>query len=272
MGFAASPYCSVKMALVVEEVCRGDRHEEGMGSDGKELNPFQWRYVRLNLPGTNDYDPCTSWISKIRGDGRVACDILSFVDDERVVGPDGDLTWQASHKLTSTQSYLGMQDAGRKARLCSKQPGAWAGAIVHIVDALGVCVLTLVKKWLKLRAILKKWSDRMIERRGEKEIKLSHKELLSDRGFLVYVTRTYPAMVPYLKGFHLTIEMWRGGRDSEGWELKEGNAESVGSDWSVNSVSGRGDSPSMTQVEDEDMVRINYRVGVKRGNVGVYAP
>ena len=43
---------------------------------------------------------------------------------------------------------------------------------------------------------------------GSNMPKLSHKELLSDRGFLVYVTRTYPAMVPYLKGFHLTIEMW----------------------------------------------------------------
>ncbi len=69
------------------------------------------------------------------------------------------------------------------------------GAIVHVVDALGVCVLTSVEKWLKLKEILKKWSGRMIERRGEKEIRLSHKELLSDRGFLVYVTRTYPAMV-----------------------------------------------------------------------------
>jgi len=56
-----------------------------------------------------------------------------------------------------------MQDAGRKARLCSKQPGAWTGAIVHVVDALGVCVLTSVEKWLKPKAILKKWSDRMIE-------------------------------------------------------------------------------------------------------------
>ena len=40
MGFAASPYSSVKMALVVKEVCRGSRHEEGLGLDGKELNPF----------------------------------------------------------------------------------------------------------------------------------------------------------------------------------------------------------------------------------------
>ena len=114
MGFAASPYCSVKMALVVEEVCRGDRHEEGVGSDGKDLNPFQWRYVRLNLPGTNDYDPCTSWISKIRGDGRVACDILSFVDDERVVGPDEDLTWQASHKARQHSELFGHAGCGQE--------------------------------------------------------------------------------------------------------------------------------------------------------------
>jgi hypothetical protein len=26
-------------------------------------------------------------------------------------------------------------------------------------------------------------------------------------------------MVPYLKGFHLAIEIWRGNRDAEGWKL-----------------------------------------------------
>jgi hypothetical protein len=51
MGFAAFPYNSIKMALVSEEVCRRDRRERGLGIDGKELNPFQWEWVRLNLPG-----------------------------------------------------------------------------------------------------------------------------------------------------------------------------------------------------------------------------
>ena len=27
-------------------------------------------------------------------------------------------------------------------------------------------------------------------------------------------------MKPYLKGFHLSLEMWRGGRDAEGWKIK----------------------------------------------------
>jgi hypothetical protein len=138
----------------------------------------------------------------MRSDGHVACDIFAFVDDKRVTGPDEDLTWQASHVLAAKQSYLGIQDVGRKARPCTKQPGAWAGAIVHVVD-LGVCVLTSAEKWIKLRRILKKWWNLVNDSKEGEEVVLSHKELLSDRGFLVYITRTYPTMVPYLKGFNV---------------------------------------------------------------------
>jgi len=28
-------------------------------------------------------------------------------------------------------------------------------------------------------------------------------------------------MVPYLKGIHLSLETWRGGRDEKGWKIKE---------------------------------------------------
>jgi len=47
---------------------------------------------------------------------------------------------------------------------------------------------------------------------------LLHKSLENKRGFLIYVTRTYPSMVPYLKGIHLTLDGWRPGRDVEGWK------------------------------------------------------
>ena len=147
---------------------------------------------------------------KTRADGRIACDLFTFMDDERVTGPDEELTWQASHVLASKQSYLGIQDAGRKVRPSSKTPGAWAGAIVHVLPKLGVSVLTSNKKWTKMKGILGKWWNRVTTQECPR---LNHKELLSDQGFLVYVTRLYPDMIPYLKGFHLTIEMWRGGRD-----------------------------------------------------------
>jgi hypothetical protein len=119
MGFAASPYNPIKMALMAKEVCKGNCFETGVGRDGKELNPFQWKRVELNLPGTKEYDPCISWITKRREDGRMACDVFTFVDNKQVVGPSEVLTWQASHALASKQSYLGIQDAARKARPCS---------------------------------------------------------------------------------------------------------------------------------------------------------
>ena len=61
---------------------------------------------------------------------------------------------------------------------------------------------------------------------------------------MVYVTRTYPPMVPYLKGFHLSLEMWRGGGDAEGWKIKlskreetrEKDVESIVSEGSLGSL------------------------------------
>lgn len=63
--------------------------------------------------------------------------------------------------------------------------------------------------------VAKCWLGRL----KEGVVNLAHKELLSDRGFLVYVTRAYPSLIPNIKGFHLTVEMWKGNRDEEGWKL-----------------------------------------------------
>jgi hypothetical protein len=35
--------------------------------------------------------------------------------------------------------------------------------------------------------------------------------------FFVYLSRTYGAMVPYLKGLHLSLDSWRPDRDEDGW-------------------------------------------------------
>jgi hypothetical protein len=45
----------------------------------------------------------------------MACNVFTFVDNEQVVGPAKELTWQASHVLAFKQSYLGIHDAVRKA-------------------------------------------------------------------------------------------------------------------------------------------------------------
>jgi len=54
----------------------------------------------------------------------------------------------------------------------------------------------------------------------ERLIPMLHKQLESVRGSLVYLSRTYPALVPYLKGIHLTLDSWRPNRDSQGWKTQ----------------------------------------------------
>jgi hypothetical protein len=78
MGFKSSPYNSVRMYLVSEEIIRGDRHDT--------TNAFQWTTLLLNLPGTKGYRPALAWISKRRKDGSLASDFVCFVDDLRITG------------------------------------------------------------------------------------------------------------------------------------------------------------------------------------------
>jgi hypothetical protein len=207
------------------------------------------------VPGNKTYDPCRPWLAKTRAEGRIACDLFTCVDDERVTGPEEELTWQVSHVLASKQSYLGIQDAGtRKVGPSSKMPGAWAGAIMHVLPKLGVYVLTSNEKWTKMKGILGKWWNRVTTQESPR---LNHKELLLDQRFLVYVTRTYPAMIPYLKGFHLTIEMWRGGRDSDGWRVRD--------NLSVGSI-------KIDQAEDKDVAGASRKGRKHAGWGNKYAP
>ena len=50
---------------------------------------------------------------------------------------------------------------------------------------------------------------------------LDYKELESDIGFLIHLSMSYPNMKPFLRGFYVTLNSWRAGRDKEGWKLSE---------------------------------------------------
>jgi hypothetical protein len=57
-----------------------------------------------------------------------------------------------------------------------------------------------------------------------KEGSIPRKHFLSIRGYLVYVSMTYPSIEPYMKGIHLTAESWRKNRDVEGWRFEASEA------------------------------------------------
>ena len=210
MGFRSSPYNSVKMYLIAEEMIRGERLDSE--------NPFRWHHAELNLPGTTSYNPARAWVTKRRVDGSLASDIVVFVDDKRLVGSGQQEVKDAGHRCSTREAYLGIQDALRKWRSAggTRTPGAWAGVVVHIDPSKGVLVLTSQEKWDKMKSICNHWLDLL--KRGETA--LDHKRLQSDCGFMVYVTQAYPMLKPYLKGFHLSLETWRGGRDEEGWKIR----------------------------------------------------
>ncbi len=89
------------------------------------------------------------------------------------------------------------------------------GTNVCIDDELGVVVLTSQEKWDWMKSICSFWLNQL----NQGVNKLDYKRLLPGRGFMVYVTQAYPGMKPYLKGFNLSLETWRGGWDKEGWKL-----------------------------------------------------
>ena len=47
---------------------------------------------------------------------------------------------------------------------------------------------------------------------------LNYKQLERDNLFLIYLSRTYRSMIPYLKGIHLSLDSWREGSDMNGWK------------------------------------------------------
>jgi hypothetical protein len=65
-----------------------------------------------------------------------------------------------------------------------------------------------------LRAYWKKSKEGMLD---EDPQSMPRHWLEQIRGFLIYVIRTYPCMVPYLIGLHMTIDSWRPNRREDGW-------------------------------------------------------
>lgn len=206
MGLKISPYQTIKTFLHGEEFF--------LGFPKDDHNPFHYVEAKLNLPGLPGYCPGTSWFSLVRSDGELATILATYVDDERIHAETKLRAWEAAHQLSTRESYLGIQDAARKRRAPSQNAGAWAGSIVRTNNE-EVGILVSEERWLKTRRLVRHWLDKV--RKSPENLKV--KDLLSDRGFLIYICRTYKAFTPYLKGLHLTIDGWRNDRDDDGWKI-----------------------------------------------------
>ena len=135
------------------------------------------------------------------------------MDDQRCTGDTRVICWGALQRVAGCMSYLGLQSAARKRREVGQDVGAWAGSIVDTTENK-VRIRTDQEKWDKTRC----WIDKLNKWLEEGE-PLNFKELERMRGFLIYVSRTYTAMTPYLKGLHQTIDSWRPFTREDGWKM-----------------------------------------------------
>ena len=208
MGLKCSPYNAIKTMLFAMEFMKG------YPSDA--TNPFEFDDVILNLPGMEHYDPSEKWFRVIRKNKLLASILAMYVDDERIHGDSKDNVWNAAHQIASRETYLGIQDAARKRRPPTRTAGAWAGSVIRTNDK-EVGVVVSDERWTKTKKIV---NDLYIKLQGKTDDqKLNTKSLLSDRGFLIYVARTYKTITPFLKGIHLSIDGWRDNRDEDGWKI-----------------------------------------------------
>lgn len=68
-----------------------------------------------------------------------------------------------------------------------------------------VFVTASQEKWEKSRRYI---GEIIVELKSSRGV-LDFKGLERKQGFLIYITRTYPSMVPYLKGIHQMLDSWR---------------------------------------------------------------
>ena len=103
MGLTDSPYRSLQLLIKVKHIAYGNRHQK--------RNPFAWRTVILNLPGSATYNPRLPWVMKLRTDGHLACEVYIYVDDGRITGFSKMECWRAAKRFCSVCTDLGVQDA-----------------------------------------------------------------------------------------------------------------------------------------------------------------
>jgi hypothetical protein len=206
MGLRSSPFNACKAMAWADDIIRGDRFDPS--------NAFRWDRYLLNLPGTKDYDPSLprgyKWNDK---NNSIAGNFEIYIDDIRSSNSSEEGCVLASRRIASLCNFLGIQDAARKRHFPSQTPRVWCGA-KSATDNKGLYTCTTQVKWDRGKNIINNW----VEELELNDNTLNRKEMMSGRGFLVHLSRTYPGLVPFLKGVHHTLESWRKGRNKDGWK------------------------------------------------------
>ena len=235
-GFSSSPEIAAMMYYLAEEVIRGDHRATN--------NPLRWDRVVLNLVGAVDYDPTMPNVYKWDGvNGRLAGDVLSYVDDLRVLGFSLEHAWLIARWFASRMQQLGIQDASRKRRVDN---GPWAGG-VYGTDNGRISKSVTRPKWQKGRDMIVWLVDEVLAKGNDT---LCFKTLEKQRGFLCHLAMVYEVIFPYLKGFHLDLCKHYPKRNEEGWKMSD-------LEW-IGSLESRVEEGKISRKEMENLMEVQW--------------
>lgn len=211
MGFTPSPYITGKLFGWTIDIIMGDRWDR--------VNPFRWDSVEENLPGMPTYIPTQPRLYKM-SESRIAAAIEAYVDDLRLLGGTELQCHGAASRAAKILQYLGQQNATRKYRPPHVRPGPWCGSFVAVREE-AVWVYTSQEKWKKAQSFIAELHELLQKYETDQSKLIDYKFMERGRGFMIYFCRTYTSFVPFLKGFHLTMDSWRPGREADGWKGKK---------------------------------------------------
>ena len=216
MGMRPSPYNAVRQYYWGEEFARGN--------PANEANPMGYDRIRINLPGMAEYDPAFPKVMKWRdgvsgsGNGEIAGDVVTFIDDVRITGYSKENCHAVRRQFAGRIQYLGMQDAPRKFRPPSQMSaGAWTGTVFKVGASL-ITKSVSQEKWEKGKRIVEDLA-RTVNESQDGRPQLDRKQLEKETGFMNHLAMTFETICPFLKGFYLTLNSWRSGRDEGDWKV-----------------------------------------------------
>ena len=212
-GGKPCPYLAVQGHARAMELAIGDLRDPS--------NPLGWVRAVGNFPFQKNYDPSLPRIIRIRQDGEMAAGTSAFVDDGRTAGVTDTICDQATHRFCTRINYLGEQNASRKRRPTTTNPGAWTGKMLWTNEPHPMKGV-LPEKWNIQRddlLLLKHLADEGIS--PERSLFLS----ATCRG--MSQTEVYSDLRPYYKSFYNALNAWRPNRCADGWKLDKTEADDV---------------------------------------------
>ena len=211
MGLSPSPFNLIQSIMLAKNIVILNR------KDVKD--PFHWDKIEENLPFSESYKASLPKLRKVLLDGRHDLEIVIYVDNVKIVACSEDMAWLISSKVVKRLCWLGLQDAARKRRRPSQNPGAWAGKFVSSNGDI-IAKSVMQERWDKTKEKLR-W---IAKQRGITDEftpfefkgiqgnitsadpeKIHFKTTESFVGFIVYVAQMYSSFLPYLKGIYLTL-------------------------------------------------------------------